>query len=499
MTRLWSAAARRRSPRAKLASRAPAGSLLPVPGADEATTSSHNRPASKFIDPAAFTPFFTRRRGELHCESVPAAAIAKHYGTPAYVYSSAAIRAAFRALDSAFARWPHTLCYSVKANSNLSILRLLARLGSGFDIVSGGELYRLRRAGVSPRRVVFSGVGKTRDEIRDALRAGILLFNVESAAELEMLAQEASRLRRPAPAGVRVNPDVAAGGHPHISTGRRHHKFGVDWDEARRLYRAWKDSRWIRWQGISAHIGSQILSVAPFRRAAQRLSRFVQELSRDGIRLKYFDFGGGLGIRYTGERPLPQREYARALIAALRPTGCHLLLEPGRSIVGAAGVLLTRVILTKRTGGKRFIVTDAAMNDLMRPALYDAVHPITKAKLELRNSKVENRKTKTGAPPHTAKLVVGDPSQADFRFSFFDLRADIVGPVCETGDCFLHDWPIEEVNAGDLLVIWGAGAYGFAIANNYNSRPRPAEVLVEGSRTRLIRRRESHADLIRGE
>ncbi len=441
-------------------------------------------------------------------------AIAKRYGTPAYVYSSAAIRGAFRALDSAFARWPHTLCYSVKANSNLSILRLLARLGSGFDIVSGGELYRLCHAAVSPRRVVFSGVGKTRDAIRDALHAGILLFNVESAAELEMLAEEASRLRRAAPAGVRVNPDVAAGGHPHISTGRRQHKFGVDWDEARRLYRAWKDSRWIRWQGISAHIGSQILSVAPFRRAAGRLSRFVQELSRDGIRLKYFDFGGGLGIRYTGERPLPRHEYARALIEALRPTGCHLLLEPGRSIVGAAGVVLTRVILTKRTGGKRFIVTDAAMNDLMRPALYDATHPITvgallaaprQAKLETRNSKFENRRAKF-------QTVAGSSSKAEFRISSSEFpaneswkaagntnRADIVGPVCETGDAFLHDWPIEEVNAGDLLVIWGAGAYGFAIANNYNSRPRPAEVLVEGSRFRLIRRRESPADLIRGE
>ncbi|MGH9817810.1 MAG: diaminopimelate decarboxylase, partial [Candidatus Acidiferrales bacterium] len=468
-------------------------------------TSTKPAPQSPFIDPADFTPSFTRRRGELHCESVPLKAIAERYGTPAYIYSSAAIRGAFRALDSAFTRWPHTLCYSVKANSNLSILRLLARLGSGFDIVSGGELYRLRRAGVSPRRVVFSGVGKTRDEICDALRAGILLFNVESAAELEVLAEEASRLRRVAPAAVRVNPDVAAGGHPHISTGRRQHKFGVDCGEAHRLYRAWKDSRWIRWQGISAHIGSQILSVGPFRRAAQRLSRFVQELSRDGIRLRYFDFGGGLGIRYTGERPLPQREYARALIAALRPTGCHLLLEPGRSIVGAAGVLLTRVILTKRTGGKRFIVTDAAMNDLMRPALYDAVHPITKAKLEIRNSKFENRRAEF-------QMAASSSSRGEFRVSNPEFpaktiekpqgvtgRADIVGPVCETGDCFLNDWPIGEVGSGDLLVIWGAGAYGFAIANNYNSRPRPAEVMVESSHFRVIRRRESPHDLIRGE
>jgi len=420
-----------------------------------------------FIDPAGFTPFFSRRRnGEVHCESIAVEQVATRFGTPAYLYSSAAIRQNYRALDSAFSRWPHTLCYSVKANSNLSILRLLARLGSGFDIVSGGELYRLQRAGVSPRRVVFSGVGKTREEIREALRAGILLFNVESEGELEMLAAEAARLRRPAPAGMRLNPDVAAGGHPHISTGQKHHKFGVDWDDARRLYGAWRDSRWIRWQGISAHIGSQILSVAPFRSAAQRLSRFALELKRDGLPLKYFDFGGGLGIRYTGERPLPKREYARALLDAVRPTGCRLLLEPGRSIVGPAGVLLTRVILTKQTRGKRFVVVDAAMNDLMRAALYGATHPITPAQSLDRKSPDRGWE-----------------------------RADIVGPVCESGDCFLKDWPIGEVQAGDLLIIWGAGAYGFAIANNYNSRPRPAEVLVDGARARLIRRRESVNDL----
>lgn len=420
-----------------------------------------------YVDPVDFTPFFRRNHGEMHCESVALRDVAVRFGTPTYVYSSAAIRQNYRGLDSAFSRWPHTLCYSVKANSNLSILRLLARLGSGFDIVSGGELYRLQRAGVSPRRVVFSGVGKTHEEVREALRAGILLFNVESEAELEMLAAEAARLRCRAPAGLRLNPDVAAGGHPHISTGQKHHKFGVDWDDARRLYRAWRDARWIRWQGISAHIGSQILSVAPFRRAAQRLSRFALGLQREGIPLKYFDFGGGLGIRYTAEQPLAVREYARALLDAVRPIGCRLLLEPGRSIVGPAGVLLTRVLLTKQSRGKRFIVVDAAMNDLMRPALYGATHPITPA-------------TGTGIHP-------------------VQPRADIVGPVCESGDCFLRDWPIGEVHVGDLLIIWGAGAYGFAIANNYNSRPRPAEVLVEGARTSLIRRRESPRDLLRGE
>jgi diaminopimelate decarboxylase len=401
--------------------------------------------------------------------------LAARFGTPLYVYSASSIRAAYRALDGALGAWPHTLCYSVKANSNLSILRWLARLGSGFDIVSGGELYRLRQAGVSGKRVVFSGAGKTREEIRDALRASILLFNVESEAELEMLAAEAARLRRTAPAGLRLNPDVAAGGHPHISTGQRQHKFGVDWNDARRLYLGWRDSRWIRWQGISAHIGSQILSVTPFRRAVRRLSRFVLDVRRAGISLKYFDFGGGLGIRYANESAPRTRDYARALLAAVRPTGCHLLLEPGRSIVGPAGVLLTRVILTKQSRGKRFVVVDAAMNDLLRPALYGATHPVTLARSPNRQS-----------PDH--KLIV---KHAD--------RADIVGPVCESGDCFLQDWPIGDVNAGDLLVIWGAGAYGFSLASNYNSRLRPAEVLVQGKRARLIRRRESQADLVRGE
>ncbi len=425
--------------------------------------------SKRFADPADFTPFFDRRAGALRCEGVSLERIAAQLGTPAYVYSRAAITAAYRRLHRAFSGpggIPHTICYSVKANSNLSILRLLAGLGSGFDIVSGGELHRLRRAGVSPKRIVFSGVGKTREEIRDALRAGILLFNVESAAELEILAAEASSLRRPAAAGIRVNPDVQAGGHPHISTGHHLHKFGVDWDDARRLYLAHKDSRWIRWQGISAHIGSQILSAAPFRSAIARLAAYVRELRRAGIALKYLDFGGGIGVRYAAEDPLEIRDYAAVVARALRPLGCHLLLEPGRVIVGQAGVLLMRVLYTKTNHGKTFVVVDAAMNDMLRPALYGAIHPITKA--EKRKSKIAN-------------------------------RVDVVGPVCETGDCFLQDWPLGEVNSGDLLVLWGAGAYGMVAASNYNSRPRPPEILVEGSRFRVIRRRESLTDLVRGE
>jgi diaminopimelate decarboxylase len=428
------------------------------------------------LDPARDTRGFSRRGGRVFCEEVDLEQVAAHAGTPAYVYSVAAISAAYRELDSAVGRLPHTICYAVKANSNLSILRLLSRLGAGFDIVSGGELYRLRRAGINRSRVVFSGVGKSREEIREALRARIRLFNVESEAELDLLAAEASRLRWRAPAAVRVNPDVVAGGHRHISTGQHQHKFGVDWTDARRLYLQHRDSRWIEWQGISAHLGSQILTVAPFERGLQRLAGYFSELAGAGIHLSYLDFGGGLGVRYSREKPPSLRAYARALAAIVRPLGCHLLLEPGRSIVASAGVLLTRVLYTKRNRGKEFVVVDAAMNDFIRPVLYDAVHPITPAALPQTSAPAANR-------PATNKLD----------------RVDVVGPVCETGDCFLHDWPLGKVAAGDLLVLWGAGAYGFVEASNYNSRPRPAELLVDGKSVRVIRRRESRADLLRGE
>ncbi len=419
--------------------------------------------------PAAYTPFFSYRPGGLYCEGASLAGIAARAGTPLYVYSRSSIASAYgrlsRALSTAGLR-EHTICYSVKANSNLGILRVLAALGSRFDIVSGGELYRLRRIGVSGDRIVFSGVGKTREEIREALRQRILLFNVESAGELELLAAEASRLRRPAAAAIRVNPDVEAGGHPHISTGRHQHKFGMDWAAARSAYLGFRSSRWIRWQGISAHIGSQILSLGPFRRAVRRLAGWAGELTRDGISVRYFDFGGGLGIRYLDEQPLDLPGYARAVASAVAPLGCHLLLEPGRSLVGPAGILLTRVLGIKQTRGRRFVVVDAAMNDFLRPALYGAVHPVT----------------------HVARSL-GRGSG----------RADIVGPVCETGDSFLQDWPLGKAEPGDLLALWGTGAYGFVSSSNYNSRPRPAEVLVAGSRFRIIRRRESRADLVRGE
>jgi len=425
------------------------------------------------LDPSRSTPFFRWRKNQLVCENVALEAIAKRTGTPTYVYSGAAVQSAYRNLDRALSRAlrpaPHTICYAVKANSNLSLLRLLARLGSGFDIVSGGELERLRRAGVKGKHIVFSGVGKKREEIADALRAGILLFNVESAAELELLASEAARLRRPAPAALRVNPDVEAGAHPHISTGKHHHKFGIDWQHAWKLYLAHRNSAWIRWQGISAHIGSQILSVAPYREAVGKLAGYVRGLARAGVRLGYVDVGGGFGVRYTSETPPAFDEYASILARELAGLDCHVLVEPGRALVANAGVLLMRVLYVKDTRGKTFVVTDAAMNDFLRPALYDAVHPITNA-------------TRTHAKE---RMRTAD--------------AAIVGPVCETGDVFLHSWPRPETKAGDLLLLWGAGAYGFAQSSNYNSRPRPAEVLVEGARFRVIRKRESVADLMRGE
>jgi len=442
---------------------------------------------SSTVDPASFTPCFSWRRRaharELFCEGVSLERVADSAGTPAYLYSRGAIEAAFREFDRALGRLPHTICYAVKANGNLALLRLLARLGSGFDVVSGGELDRLRRAGVPGKRIVFSGIGKTREEIREALRyqaqgrarnaAGILLFNVESEAELEILAEEASRHiarggARPA-LSVRVNPDVAAGGHPHISTGRHQHKFGLDWLQARHLYLRHRDSRWLDWRGISAHIGSQITGLGPFHRALQRLASHYRDLLREGLPLRYLDFGGGLGIRYTDETPPSRAAYSRTVAELVRPLGCHLLLEPGRSIVGPAGVLLTRVLYTKQNQGKRFVIVDAAMNDLLRPALYGAVHPITRVSREGKGAR--------------GKLE----------------RVDIVGPVCETGDAFLHDWPLEPVQPGDVLAIWCAGAYGFVQASNYNARPRAAEVLVEGDRLRIIRRRETRQELVRAE
>jgi diaminopimelate decarboxylase len=425
-------------------------------------------------DPTTFTPYFCWERGEVVCEGVSLCAIARRFGTPSYVYSSAAIRVAYGGLDRALAQalgeTPHMICYAVKANSNLGVLKLFAKLGSGFDIVSGGELERLRRAGVAGERIVFSGVGKTREEIAAALQAGVRLVNAESAAELEAIASEASRLRRAAPCALRVNPDVAAGAHPHISTGKHQHKFGVDWPQARKLYLQHAHGKWISWQGISAHIGSQVLNVGPYRTALRRLAGYVRDLASRGVVLKYFDVGGGLGVRYTNEKPFSFAAYAQALAAELRGLGCEILVEPGRAMVAQAGVLLMRVLYTKETGGKPFVVVDAAMNDFMRPALYDAVHPITSI-------------TKS----HSIRAASRGAARKNVA---------IVGPVCETGDVFLDSWPLAPVRQSDVLALWGAGAYGFSQASNYNSRPRPVEIMVEGARARVIRKRETLQEML---
>jgi diaminopimelate decarboxylase len=445
-----------------------------------------------FVDPAEFTPQFAWKKSareegaeRVYCEGVDLVEAAASFGTPTYLYSRAAITDAYRELERGLGKIPHTICFAVKSNGNLSILQHLAKMGSGFDIVSGGELEHLGHLGVRGERIVFSGVGKTRHEIQDALqysqvrhaggkaraRAGILLFNVESEAELEVLLEEskrnAGRGGKVPSVAIRVNPDVVAGGHPHISTGSHTHKFGLDWPEARRLYLAHKDSKYLQWKGISAHIGSQIVSLTPFRRAFRRIAGYVSELRREGIQLDYLDLGGGLGVRYTTEKTSSRVSYAQMVAGLVRPFGLHLLLEPGRSIIAAAGVLLTKVIYTKRNRGKTFVVVDAAMNDLLRPALYGAIHPITRIVRE------------SGGKKESAEPV------------------DIVGPVCETGDCLLRDWFLGEVQPGDLLAIWVAGAYGMTQASNYNARTRPSEVLIDGTRSKLIRRRETQADLLR--
>lgn len=432
--------------------------------------------------PAARPPGFVYRmkgkkslaaRSILQAESVPVPSLIARYGAPLYVYSSQTIGERYDTLDRAFREIPHTLCYSVKANSNLSILRLLARKGCGFDVVSGGELERVlavdRKA---VKKVVFSGVGKTRAELTAALQAKIMLFNVESESELAALAECAARLHRPASLALRVNPDVAADTHPYISTGLHQHKFGIPIREARSLYAKAAAEPNLQVRGVSVHIGSQITDVAPFGEAMARVAELVRDLRRDGHRIAYVDAGGGLGISYTGSPASDFSEYAaqyaRTLATPLRNLDVHLLLEPGRSIVGPAGILATKVIYKKKNDGKRFLVVDAAMNDLIRPALYGAHHEIV--------------------PVVWTANSASQPAVVD-----------VVGPVCETGDFFARDRELPDVAEGDLLAILDAGAYGSVLASNYNTRPRPAEVLVSGKTAKIIRRRDRVADLTRAE
>jgi diaminopimelate decarboxylase len=399
--------------------------------------------------------FFALRDGRLHVESVPLDAIAARFGTPCYVYSRAALEASFRAFATALAGREHLVCYALKANSNLAVLGVLARLGAGFDIVSGGELARVVAAGGDPRKVVFSGVGKSAAEIRQALEADILCFNVESAAELGRIERLAAEHGQPAPVSFRVNPDVDPKTHPYISTGLKENKFGVAFEDALPLYRHAAASRSLRVVGVDFHIGSQLTETAPFVAALERVLELVDALARDGIALHHLDLGGGLGIRYRDEAPPPVAEYLGALLARVGTRSLKILLEPGRALVGNAGALLTRVEYLKPGAEHSFAIVDAAMNDLLRPALYDAWHDIV---------------------PVAAR---SGPTR----------RYDVVGPVCETGDFLGHgrDLALEE---DDLLAIMSAGAYGMSMSSNYNTRPRAAEVMVDGAAMHLVRERE---------
>lgn len=412
------------------------------------------------------------------CDAVPLEKLAARYGTPLYCYSASQVRDRLALFRRYFAKQDHLICYAVKANANLSLLRMIAGEGAGFDIVSGGELERVRRVDKrAVKRTVFSGVGKTAEEMDFALGAGILLFNVESEQELELLAERAARLKKKARIALRVNPDVFAETHPYISTGLREHKFGIDIARARAVYGRAAKSKWLLPEGVSVHIGSQIRSAAPFGAALERVRALVEELAADGIEIRSVDAGGGLGIDYAA--PLGAEEfdaanevaaYAAALMRGLRGLRVRLLLEPGRFLVAQAGALVTRVLYRKRNGAKEFVITDAAMNDLIRPALYGAHHEIVAVQ----------RKAQRNAKEAGAAM-------------------DVVGPVCETGDFFARDRAMPDVQPGDLVALLDTGAYGMSIASNYNSRGRAAEVLVDGKRAKLVRRRETIEDQLRCE
>ncbi|MDP2879916.1 MAG: diaminopimelate decarboxylase [Sulfuricella sp.] len=404
--------------------------------------------------------FFSRHDSELCVESVPLSRIAEEFGTPCYVYSHGALTAAYQSFDSAFAERDHLICYAVKANSSLAILNLFARLGAGFDIVSGGELARVLAAGGDAKKVVFSGVGKTADEMRHALEAGILCFNVESESELERLNKVAGEMGRRAPVSLRVNPDVDPKTHPYISTGLKGNKFGIAYTDAVRLYCKARDLPHLEVVGIDCHIGSQITEVSPFADALDKILLLIDALEKQGIAIHHLDLGGGLGICYSDETPPSVTDYADTLLEKLAGRKFRILLEPGRALVGNAGLLLTKVEYLKHGETKNFALVDAAMNDLMRPALYDAYHAILPVK--------EN----TGVTQ----------------------RYEIVGPVCESGDFLGHDRHLH-LAEGDLLAVLSAGAYGMSMSSNYNTRPRAAEIMVRKNNKYLIREREKISQL----
>jgi len=409
--------------------------------------------------------YFNYRNDRLYAEDVSLADLAQRVGTPFYAYSARTLRRHFRVFSEAFAGTDHLVCFAMKALDNLSVLKLFASMGSGFDVVSGGELMRCLRVGADPRKIVFSGVGKTGEEIEAALAAGILMINAESSPELNRIAAVARRMKKRAPVSLRVNPDLDPGTHPHISTGRRTSKFGVPLSQVMEYYAQARAMPDLELVGLSMHIGSQITETSPFTEAAGKVAAIVSNLRSDGIMLKNLDLGGGLGIPYQ-EEPPPPAEYAKAILAPLKGLPLKIITEPGRVIVGNAGVFVTRVLYVKETDVKRFVVVDGAMNDLIRPVLYEAYHAIWP---------VERR--------DGARQIV----------------ADVVGPVCESGDFFARERPLPEPNEGDLLALMSAGAYGFVMASNYNARPRAPEILVAGDKAHVVRERETFEDLIRGE
>ena len=408
---------------------------------------------------------FVYKTNELYGEQVPIASIARAVGTPFYLYSRHTLENHYRVFDSAFSSISHLTCFSVKANFNLAILRIMAHLGGGADVVSGGELYRALYAGISPSKIVYSGVGKKGDEIEYALEANILMFNVESSEELSLINRIAGRMKKKARIALRVNPDIDPRTHPYIATGLRENKFGINIHHAVKEYARAQKLKNIEITGIDCHIGSQIVEVSPFLEALKRVKELMAELNKMKITIQYLDLGGGLGITYDQEEPPHPRDYAESLMKELKGLQVTLILEPGRVIVGNAGILVTQVLYTKKSNRKNFVIVDAGMNDLIRPSLYGAyqkIHPVIKAK---------------------RKSIV----------------ADIVGPICESGDFLAKDRKIQMLKAHDLIAVMGAGAYGFSMSSNYNSRPRIAEVLADKDRFSIIRERESYDDLIRGE
>ncbi len=409
---------------------------------------------------------FQYKNGELYCEGVPVRTVAQRVGTPFYLYSGNTLSNHYRAFDSAFAGLAHVICFALKSNSNSAVLRLLGREGAGADIVSGGELYRALRAGIDPNKIVYAGVGKRRDEIEYALKVGILMFNVESGEELVALDRAAQEMRAVARIALRVNPDIDPRTHAYISTGLKENKFGIPIDRALEFYQTAKGFANLEVVGVHQHIGSQITEVQPFVDALEKLVGFVNELKSAGIKIQYINIGGGLGIPYRDETPPLPKEVAQAIRPLLENCGCTIIMEPGRAITGNAGILVTSALYHKDSGEKRFLIVDAGMNDLIRPSLYEAYHEI---------------------------LPVVESSAAP------EAAFDVVGPICESGDFLGKDRKMREIQQGELLAVMSAGAYGFSMSSNYNSRPRAAEVLVRGSDYYVVRERETYADLVKGE